>query len=109
MLITKDQFCHFVNRYKHCLEEQDEFTNALMPWFGDPIVKYMQQAIDGLEELLVVVSECDEEDEIFSWWATEDVDKCITVKTPGFGDEEVFDCETAEGLYEYLYYMYHKE
>lgn len=109
MLITKDQFCHFVNRYKHCLEEQDKFTKALMPWFGDSIVKYMQQAIDGLEELLVVVSECDEEDEIFSWWATDPSDKKITVEHQSGGDQDVYDVESAAGLYDYLYDMYHKE
>ena len=108
MLITKDQFCHFVNRYKHCLEEQDEFSTAMQPWFGSPVFRYMQQAIDGLEEMLVIVSEC-EEDEIFSWWATDPSDKKIIVEHQPGGDIEVYDVETAAGLYEYLYEMYHKE
>jgi hypothetical protein len=109
MLITKDQFCHFVNRYKHCLEEQDEFITAMQPWFGSPVFRYMQQAVDGLEELLVIVSKCEEDDEIFYWWATDSSEKKITVEHQPGGDIEVYDVETAVGLYEYLYDMYHKE
>ena len=51
----------------------------------------------------------DEEDEIFSWWATDPSDKKITVEHQPGGDVEVYDVETAAGLYEYLYDMYHKE
>ena len=109
MLISKDQFLHFVNRLKHCYEERDKFHDALRPYFERPMVSYGQKAIDGLEELLVCVSECEDEDDIFGWWLTENVDKVITVKTPGFGDEDTFDCTTAEGLYTYLYEMYHKD
>lgn len=111
MLITKDEFLHFANRLKHCYEEREAFHKALGPYFERPIVCYGQRAIDGLEDLLVCVSECEEEDGIFSWWLFESPkdNKIITVKIPGSNDEEVFDCSSAEGLYEYLVYMYHKE
>jgi hypothetical protein len=88
-------------------EERDAFHDALRPFFERPICNYMQNAVDDFVELLTVVAECEDEDDIFYWWANEDVDKLITVKTPGFGDEDVFDVSTAEGHYNYLYAMYH--
>ena len=107
MLISKDQFLHFVNRYRNCCVEQEALQATIRPFIERPIVTYGQKAIDGLEEMLVCVSECDDEDGIFWWWVHEDVDKLITVKDASTGDEEVFDVESAEGLYNYLYYMYH--
>ena len=59
--------------------------------------------VDGIR------SECEDEDDIFWWWVNEDVDKVITVEDSKTGDVEVFDVESAEGLYSYLYYMYHHE
>ena len=109
MLVSKDQFIHFVNRYRHILDERDAFHEALRPFFERPICCYMEKAVDGFEELLTVVAECEDEDEIFYWWARENVDKKITVQDAVTGDVEVFDVESAEGLYEYLYYMYHSE
>lgn len=109
MLISKDQFCHFVNRLKHCYEEQDKFHDAIKPFFDSPICNYMQQAIDGLDELLVVVSECEDEDDIFRWWiheCNEDNHILIVIDTSS-GDETEYDVLTAEGLYTYLYDMYH--
>ena len=111
MLISKDQFLHFANRYKHCVEEQHKFHDAIRPYFDFPVCNYLQQAIDGLEALLVVVCECDNEDGIFSWWAENHPNdsKLITVRDTSTGDEEVFDVESAEGLYNYLYYVYHND
>ena len=111
MLITRDQFLHFANRYKHCVEEQKKFHDAIRPYFDFPVCNYLQQAIDGLEELLTVVSECEDEDGIFSWWVENhpNESKLITVRDPSTGDDRVFDVEPAEGLYDYLYYMYNKE
>ena len=111
MLISEIQFMHFVNRYKHCVEEQKKFHDAIRPYFDFPVCNYLQQAIDGLEELLTVVCECEEEYGIFGWWVENHPNepKTITVRDTKTGDEEVFDIESAEGLYNYLYYMYHKE
>lgn len=109
MLISRDQFLHFANRYRNCYVEQEALHNALKPFIESSVIIYGQKAIDGLEEMLVCVSECDDEDGIFWWWVNEDVDKLITVRTSGFGDEKVYDVSTAEGLYNYLYDMYHHE
>lgn len=109
MLISKDQFIHFANRYKHCIDEQDKFHTALRPWFGDSGIRYLQKAVDGLEELLVLVSECEDEDGIFSWWVDSNTDKIITVPQQPTGDIAHYDASTAEGLYNYLYDMYHHE
>lgn len=108
MLVSKDQFIHFVNRYKHICEEQDAFHKALQPFFERPVCNYMQKAVDAFVELLTLVAECEDEDDIFYWWLHEDVTKQITVQNPCTGDVEVFDVEKPEGLYDYLYYMYHK-
>ncbi len=111
MLITKDQFLHFANRYKHCVEEQKKFHDAIRPYFDFPVCNYLQQAIDGLEDLLTVVSGCEDEDGIFSWWVENHPNdaKVITVRDVNTGDDTVFDVETVEGLYNYLYYMYHHD
>ncbi len=110
MLISKDQFYHFVNRLKHCYEEQDKFHTALRPFFDYLVCNYMQQAINGLEELLVAVCECEEEDDIFRWWIEEcDEDSCvITVRNTVTGDETDYNVQSVEGLYNYLYDLYHK-
>ena len=110
MLISKDQFLHFANRFRNCYIEQDALHNALRPFMDSPVITYGQKAIDGLEELLVVVSECEDEDDIFGWWVREcDEDSCIiNVRNTVTGDETEYDVLTAEGLYNYLYDMYHK-
>jgi hypothetical protein len=71
----------------------------------------LQKAIDGIEELLVVVCECNDEDDIFSWWVHEcDEDNCIlTVQNTITGDKTEYNVLTAEGLYTYLYDMYHHD
>lgn len=109
MLVSKDQFIHFVTRYRHIREEQDAFHAALRPYFESPVCNYLQKAVDGYVELLVAIAECDDEDDIFWWWAHEDVDKIINVQEASTGEQLSFNVETPEGLYEYLYYMYHEE
>ena len=111
MLITKESFIYYTTKFKEAYEEQQRFNDALRPFFERPICKYRDDLFDTYESMLVAMSECEEEDGIFSWWLFESPkdNKIITVRTPGFGDEEVFDCSSAEGLYEYLVYMYHKE
>lgn len=109
MLITKDQFLHFANRYRNCCVEQDALHAALGPFIERPIITYGQKAIDGLQEMLVSLSECEEEDDIFWWWVHEDVDKIITVEHQPGGDQTEYDVSTAEGLYNYLYDMYHHD
>lgn len=108
MLINRDQFLHFANRYKHCREEQEKFQVALRPFFDSPVCRYLQKAIDGLEDLLVVVSECQDEDGIFWWWADAQENKIIEVRDTE-GITKLYDVETAEGLYNYLYDLYHHD
>ncbi len=111
MLISKIQFLHFANRYKHCVEEQHKFHDAIRPYFDFPVCNYLQQAINGLEELLTVVCECEDEDGVFGWWAENHPNepKAITVRDTKTGVETIYDVEAPEGLYNYLYDMYHKE
>lgn len=107
MLITKDQFLHFVNRYKHCRDEQEALQSALRPFMESLVVTYLDKAIEAMEEMLVVLCECEEEDDIFFWWY--DIgDKIIFAEKPG-GYKVEYDCTTAEGLYAYLYDMYHHD
>ena len=109
MLITKDEFLHFAKRYRHCVEEQHKFHDAIRPYFDFPVCNYLQQAVNGLEDLLTVVSECEDEDGIFNWWVENHPNdsKLITVRDTSTGDETIYDVESAEGLYNYLYDMYH--
>ena len=109
MLISKDQFLHFANRYKHCIDEQKALQSALRPFMERPVVTYLDKAITGLEEMLVIMCECENEDAIFSWWYGEDVDKTITVEKQPSGYKVDYDSSTPEGLYAYLYDMYHTD
>lgn len=109
MLISKDQFLHFANRYRNCCAEQEALRGALRPFIESPVITYGQKALDGLEEMLVCMSECEDEDSIFWWWANEDVDKVIIVEHQPGGDQIAYDVATAEGLYNYLYDMYHHD
>ena len=110
MLISKDQFCHFVNRYKHCIEEQDNFNEAIRP-FGSIDLNIGDKALEGLSELLVIVAECEAEDDIFYWWAIEcnEDNHILTVQNTTTGEETEYDVLTAEGLHNYLYDMYHHD
>ena len=111
MLISKDQFLHFTNRLAKCYKEQDTFHNDMRKYFDSPVCNYLQSAIDGLEELLTVVCECEDEDDIFSWWINEcNKDNCIlTVQDTKNGNKTEYNVLTAEGLYNYLYDMYHHD
>ena len=111
MLISKDQFCHFVNRLVHCHEEQEQFHEDMRKYFDHPICTYLDKAIEGLKELLTVVCECEEEDDIFTWWLNEvDIDnRIINVQNTKTGDVTEYDVLSVEGLYNYLYDMYHHD
>ena len=111
MLITKEQFCHSVNEYAICRKEQEMFQNALRPYFESPVCTYLDSAIEALRKLLVVVAECEDEDDIFGWWYDEvNVDnRYITVQDTKTGDNTEYDVLTVEGLYNYLYDMYHHD
>ena len=109
MLISKDQFLHFTHRLAHCYRERNQFHTDLRRYFESPVCIYLDQAINGLEELLTVVCECEDEDDIFRWWIEEcDKDSCIiTVENTSDGNKTEYDVLHAEGLYNYLYDMYH--
>ena len=107
MLISKEAFIDYVNAYKNAFEEQARFQEALRPFFDSPVCTYLDSFISSYEKLLVEVSECQDEDAIFSWWALENPTP-ITVKYLYSGEEITYDVSTAEGLYNYLYDMYHK-
>ena len=111
MLISKAQFIYYTNKYKEAHEEQEKFHDALRPYFDFPVCTYRDVLVNAYESLLVTVSECQDDAGIFNWWAENhsNDDKLITVKTPGFGNEKVYDVESAEGLYDYLYDMYHHD
>lgn len=111
MLVSKEKFIYYLSKYKEAWEEQKKFHDALRPFFDRPLCTYRESLFDAYEELLVEISECYDDDGIFSWWLIESPndDKLITVKTPGFDDVEVFDCSSVEGLYNYLCYMYDKK
>lgn len=111
MLISKDQFCHFVNRLVHCHEEQEQFHEDMRKYFDHPICTYLDKAIEGLKELLTVVCECEDEDDIFTWWLNEvDTDnRIINVQNTTTGDVTEYDVLSVEGLYNYLYDMYHHD
>ena len=111
MLISKEQFIYFANKFKQAHEEQKKFHDALRPFFDFPICTYRDGLVKAYEDLLVAVSECYDEDGIFGWWVENHPNdsKIITVRDTTTGDEDVFDVESVEGLYEYLYYLYHRE
>ena len=109
MLITKDQFLHFTHKLRLCYRERDAFHKDMRKYFDSPVCNYLQSAIDGLEELLVTVCECQDEDDIFRWWI-EECDKesrWIKVQDTSTGNTVEYDVLSAEGLYTYLYDMYH--
>lgn len=109
MLISKEKFINYLNAYKAAGEEQDKFHIALRPFFDSPICKYRDSLMTAYEELLVDVSECHEEDGIFSWWLYESSDdRIITVKEKD-GTITKYDVTTAEGLYKYLITYYSQE
>ena len=109
MLISKEKFINYLNEYKAAGKEQSKFHAALRPFFDSPICKYRDNLMTAYEELLVDVSECHEEDGIFSWWLYESNDnRIITVKEKD-GTINKYDVTTAENLYKYLVTYYGKE
>lgn len=111
MLISKARFLYYVGEYKKDYKERCRFHDALRQYFDFPVCNYRDDLANAYESLLVAVSECEEEDGIFSWWLEDHPNdsKLITVKDTTTGDETVYDVETAEGLYNYLYDMYHHD
>ena len=109
MLISKEAFIGYVNDYKRAFEEQDKFQDALRPFFDFPVCTYQSSLIEAFERLLVEVSECQDEDGIFSWWALESPNdsKVIEVKDLTSGKVITYNVQTVEGLYKYLYDIYH--
>jgi hypothetical protein len=108
MLISKEKFINYLNKYKEAYEEQQKFQDALRPFFDSPVCKYQDNLMLAYEELLVEVSEC-EEDGIFSWWLYEGhLDNAIISVTDTTNNKTTTDFEvsTPEGLYNYLVYMY---
>ena len=111
MLVSKARFIYFVQKFKEAHEEQLRFHDALRPFFDFPVCTYRDELFLAYESMLTAISECEDEDGIFSQWVENhpNESKIITVRNTATGDEEVFDVESIEGLYAYLYYMYHKE
>ena len=111
MLISKPRFLYYVEKYRQDYEEQRQFHDALRPYFDFPVCNYRDNLCDAYESLLVAVSECEEEDGIFRWWVENHPNdsKLITVEHQPGGDRTVYNVESAEGLYDYLYDMYHHD
>lgn len=111
MLISKAQFIYYVEKYKKAHEKQEQLHNAIQPFFDFPIYKYRDDLVAAYESMLVTVSECEEEDNIFSWWLSESSadNKIITVEHQPAGYIVEYNVETAAGLYDYLYDMYHTD
>lgn len=111
MLISKARFIYYVQKFKEAYEEQRRFHDALRPYFDFPNCTYRDDLFGAYESMLVAISECEDEDGIFSWWVENHPNdsKLITVRDTSTGDETVYDVESIEGLYDYLYDMYHHE
>jgi len=112
MLISKAQFIYYVTKYKEAYEEHKRFHDALRPFFDFPVCNYQDDLFTAYESLLVAVSECyDEKTDLFYWWVSEHPNdsKIITVEHQPGGERVEYNVETAEGLYNYLYDMYHHD
>jgi hypothetical protein len=111
MRISKEKFSYFVNKYKAAMEEMDHFHEALRPYFDSPVCRYQSELLAAYEELLVEISECADEDAIFSWWVNEpqqdQSNSVITVQNTKSGEIAEYNVHTTEGLYNYLFDMYH--
>lgn len=107
MLISKEKFINYVNKYKEAWEEQKRFQDALRPFFDFPVCTYRDNLMNAYEQLLVEVSECDNEDDIFSWWLFESPNdsKVISIKEKD-GTTVEYDVTTPEVLYDYLVTYY---
>lgn len=110
MLISKELFVKTLNTLKESYDELERFQDAMEPFLHNPLVcKLGESAREALDHLLVEVCGCQDEGDIFFWWLFDGSEKVIEVEKQPGGDKEVFDVRTPEGLYDYLYYMYHKE
>ena len=109
MLVSKARFIYYVQKFKDAYEEQRRFHDTLRPFFDFPVCTYRDDLFNAYESVLVTISECEDEDGIFSWWVENhpNDNKLITVRDTTTGDEKVYDVESVEGLYDYLYDMYH--
>ena len=107
MLISKERFIHYINKYKEAWEEQERLQDALRPFFDFPICTYRDNLMNAYEQLLVEVCGCQEEDDIFSWWLFESPNdsKIISIKEKD-GTTVDYDVTNAEGLYDYLVTYY---
>ncbi len=110
MLISKEKFINYLNRYKEAWEEQERFQDALRPFFDFPVCTYQENLMDAYAQLLVEVCECQEEDDIFGWWLFESPKDCKIISIKGKDGATVeYDVATPEGLYDYLATYYSKE
>ena len=111
MLVGKEKFLHYLSAYKAAYEEQRKFHDAIRPYFDFPVFNYLSGLQTAYEELLTEISECSDEDGIFWWWLTDSPndDKIIRVEHQPGGQRVEYNVATAEGLYNYLYDMYHHD
>lgn len=109
MLISKEQFVTALNAFKEEFEQLEKLEEALKPFFDNrlPCITAGNGLRDAFNDLLVAVAECENEDDIFFWWLFDSCDKVLTVDLQPEGNQETYDVSTAEGLYDYLYDMYH--
>lgn len=107
MLISKEKFINYLNKYREAYEEQKRFYDALRPFFDSPECTYKDGLMEAYEELLVDVSECEDEDGIFTWWLFESSSGSKTIEVAEHGKKSrKFDVTTSEGMYDYLVCMY---
>ena len=108
MLISKEKFIEYLSVYKNAFIERDKFDAALTPFFESSLIStYQSELLRQYEEILIDLCECWDEDDIFSWWLYENVEKVITIKDVNTGEKVVYNVETIEGLYDYIYSRYH--
>ena len=107
MLISKEKFIYYVTKYKEAYAEQQRFQDALRPFFDFPVCTYLDSLRDAYSQLLVEVSECEDEDDIFSWWLYDSPNdsKIISIKDKD-GKVTEYNVITPEALYDYLVARY---
>ena len=110
MLISKTHFVKYVNSIKESFEELERLEEALAPFMDKrlPNVTMGSGLRDAFIDMLVTVSECGDEDDIFMWWLFDSSKKEITI-TEGNRKGAVYNVETPEELYDYLYDTYHHD
>lgn len=109
MMISKELFVKTLNTLKESYGEMERFQDAMEPFLHNPMVcKLGESAREAIDHLLVAVCGCEEEDDIFFWWLFDSSKKEIEV-TAGKRKGCVYNVETPEGLYDYLYDTYHHD